>query len=157
MSDGAGSGGPSAEHPATTSAVAIAALCLTDRPMRALTSNPFFMIRAVYAPTLDGPTSRARVPLGIHLERGAIPLPQDQATTTDLETRIGAIIDRIRPAVQSDGGDIEFVEITPEGTVRIRFHGACVGCPSSLMTLKMGIERNLMDYVPEIQRVEAVD
>ena len=59
--------------------------------------------------------------------------------------------------MQSDGGDIELVDVTDAGVARIRFHGACVGCPSSLMTLKMGIERNLQDYVPEIQGVEAVD
>lgn len=77
--------------------------------------------------------------------------------TLELESRVGAIVDRIRPAVQSDGGDIELIEVTSEGVVRIRFHGACVGCPSSLMTLKMGIERNLKDFVPEVTGVEAVD
>ena len=79
------------------------------------------------------------------------------STTMDLETKVNSIVDRIRPAVQSDGGDIELVEVTPDGVVRIRFHGACVGCPSSLMTLKMGIEQNLRDYVPGVSGVEAVD
>lgn len=79
--------------------------------------------------------------------------------TTDepLAERVARIIDQIRPAVQSDGGDIELIEVTPAGVARIRFHGACVGCPSSLMTLKGGIERNLMDYVPEITGVQAVE
>lgn len=71
--------------------------------------------------------------------------------------RIGTIINLIRPAVQSDGGDVEFVEFTPEGVVRIRLHGACVGCPSSIITLKSGIERNLREHVPEVVRVEAVE
>lgn len=62
----------------------------------------------------------------------------------------------IRPAVQADGGDIEFLGITPAGVVQIRLHGACVGCPSSTITLQMGIERNLKEHVPEIQKVEAV-
>ncbi|MEM9373788.1 MAG: NifU family protein [Planctomycetota bacterium] len=67
------------------------------------------------------------------------------------------VIERIRPAVQNDGGDIELVEITPENTVRIRMHGACVGCPSASMTLRIGIERNLKERVPGINAVEAID
>lgn len=73
------------------------------------------------------------------------------------EQRARGIIDLIRPAVQSDGGDIEFVELTSDGTARIRLHGACVGCPSSQMTLKIGIEKNLRDHVPEVRQVEAID
>lgn len=71
--------------------------------------------------------------------------------------QVAFVIERIRPAVQNDGGDIELVEITPTNTVRIRMHGACVGCPSASMTLRMGIERNLQDRVPGITAVEAVD
>lgn len=67
--------------------------------------------------------------------------------------RVEQVISRIRPAVQSDGGDVELVEITKEGVARIRLHGACVGCPSSSMTLHMGIERNLRERVPEVTRV----
>ena len=77
--------------------------------------------------------------------------------TEDLATRVGWVIERIRPAVQADGGDVELVEVTEEGLVRIRLHGACVGCPSSQMTLKMGIERNLRHHVPEVTGVEAVN
>ncbi|MEX0774884.1 MAG: NifU family protein [Phycisphaeraceae bacterium] len=65
-------------------------------------------------------------------------------------------MERIRPVVQSDGGDIELVDVTSQGVVKIRFHGACVGCPSSSMTLQMGIERNIRDRVPEIVAVEQV-
>ncbi len=71
--------------------------------------------------------------------------------------RVAKIINLIRPAVQSDGGDIELVEITPAGVVKIRLHGACVGCPSSQATLQMGIERNLRDHVPEVKSVVAVE
>lgn len=78
-------------------------------------------------------------------------------STTDLGSRVEQVINLIRPAVQSDGGDVEFVEVTPEGVVRIRLHGACVGCPSSNVTLQLGIERNLRAHVPEITRVEAID
>lgn len=70
--------------------------------------------------------------------------------------RASQIIDRIRPAVQDDGGDLELVDITAEGVAQIRLHGACVGCPSSSMTLHMGIERNLKEKVPEITGVEQV-
>jgi Fe-S cluster biogenesis protein NfuA len=66
------------------------------------------------------------------------------------------VIDRIRPAVQADGGDVELVEVTSAGLVKIRLHGACVGCPSSTMTLRMGIERNLRLHVPEVTGVEGV-
>ena len=61
---------------------------------------------------------------------------------------------RIRPAVQDDGGDIEFVsfdEIT--GVVMLRLQGACAGCPSSSVTLKSGIENMLMHYIPEVKEV----
>ncbi len=77
-------------------------------------------------------------------------------TSSDLGSRVEQVINLIRPAVQSDGGDVEFVEITPDGIVRIRLHGACVGCPSSNVTLQMGIEKNLRAHVPEITGVEAV-
>ena len=70
--------------------------------------------------------------------------------------RVAAIIDRIRPAVQSDGGDLELVEVT-DGVVTVRFHGACVGCPSSTMTLQTGIENNLRMYVPEVREVRAIE
>ncbi len=76
---------------------------------------------------------------------------------SDVSERVARILELIRPAVRSDGGDVELVGVSEEGVVTIRLHGACVGCPSSQMTLKMGIERNLMDHVPEVKRVEAVD
>ena len=78
-------------------------------------------------------------------------------TPPSVADRTQKILNLIRPAVQADGGDVELVEVTTDGVVRIRLHGACVGCPSSSITLQMGIERNLRDHIPEIQRVEAVD
>lgn len=74
-----------------------------------------------------------------------------------LRDRVQGILDLIRPAVQSDGGDIELLDITAEGVVKVRMHGACVGCPSSSMTLRQGIERNLREHVPEVTGVQAVD
>ena len=70
--------------------------------------------------------------------------------------RVQSVIDLIRPAVQADGGDIELVDVADDGVVHIRFHGACHGCPSSNLTLQMGIERNLRDQVPEVTRVVPV-
>lgn len=70
--------------------------------------------------------------------------------------KVQGVINLIRPAVQADGGDIELVDVTDEGVVQIRFHGACHGCPSSTMTLQMGIERNLRERVPEITQVVPV-
>ena len=70
-----------------------------------------------------------------------------------IRERVQGVINLIRPAVQADGGDIELVDVNPEGVVQIRFHGACHGCPSSTMTLQMGIERNLREKVPEVTQV----
>ena len=62
----------------------------------------------------------------------------------------------IRPAIRADGGDIELVDIDEAGVVSVRLLGACVGCPSSSMTLTMGIERNLKEYVSEVTSVVCV-
>jgi len=79
------------------------------------------------------------------------------ATELTLYDRVEHVINLIRPALQSDGGDIELVEVTDNGTVRIRFHGACAGCPSSNLTLQTGIERNLKERIPEIRQVLPVE
>lgn len=85
------------------------------------------------------------------------PGPQTPPSRTpSLHDRVTRVIDLIRPAVQSDGGDVELVDITAEGIVKIRLHGACVGCPSSTMTLQTGIERNLKAHVPEVKGVQPV-
>jgi len=65
-------------------------------------------------------------------------------------------LERIRPALQADGGDVELIEVTDDGIVRVRLLGACGGCPMATMTLKEGIERLLKEEVPEVQAVEAV-
>ena len=79
-----------------------------------------------------------------------------QPAQTPLTQRVADVIDLIRPAVQGDGGDIELVEVSESGLVKLRLHGACVGCPSSTMTLKMGIERHLKERVPEVSEVVCV-
>ena len=75
--------------------------------------------------------------------------------TESLQSRVEAVLALIRPAVQEDGGDFELLEISEEGVVKIRFLGACVGCPSSEMTLRDGIARNLRRRVPEVTEVVA--
>ena len=63
---------------------------------------------------------------------------------------------KIRPFLQRDGGDIEFVDLTEDGVVKVRLTGACKGCPMSQMTLKQGVERALMKEVPGLKEVQAV-
>ena len=95
-------------------------------------------------------------PIRVHM--GAFIFCQTSASneTATLHQRVAAVLERIRPAIQSDGGDMELVEITEGNVVRIRLLGACVGCPSSTITLQMGIERNLKEKVPEVVAVEQV-
>jgi Fe-S cluster biogenesis protein NfuA len=82
-------------------------------------------------------------------------MPSTTTSTQEpsLRDRIQGVLNLIRPAVQADGGDVELVDVAADGTVQIRFHGACHGCPSSTMTLQNGIERNLREKVPEVTRV----
>jgi Fe-S cluster biogenesis protein NfuA len=69
---------------------------------------------------------------------------------------VKTILETIRPALQADGGDVELVEVTAEGVVKVRLVGACGHCPMSTMTLKMGIERTLKDKVPGVTEVVSV-
>lgn len=86
----------------------------------------------------------------------SMPLNQLSNLQGTLPERVGQIVNMIRPAVQADGGDLELVQVTPDGLVQVRFHGACVGCPSSSLTLQVGIERSLKEHIPEVRAVEAV-
>ena len=72
-----------------------------------------------------------------------------------MEEKIKETIDKIRPMLQSDGGDVEFVGFE-DGVVKVRLKGACAGCPMSQMTIKNGIERLLKQKIPEIKSVERV-
>ncbi len=75
--------------------------------------------------------------------------------TGDLKERVQVVMDKLRPALQMDGGDAELVDVR-EGVVLLRLMGACAGCPMSTMTLKMGIEQRVKAEVPEIVSVEAI-
>ena len=74
----------------------------------------------------------------------------------DLRPQVEEVIGAIRPMLQADGGDVEVVEVTEDGTVKVRLKGACGGCPMAQLTLKQGIERRLKDSIPEVKRVESV-
>lgn len=67
--------------------------------------------------------------------------------------KVQAAIEKIRPALQMDGGDIELVSVDDEGTVKVRLQGACSMCPSIQMTMQHGIERSLKEELPEIRQV----
>ena len=72
-----------------------------------------------------------------------------------MKEKVEAALEKIRPALQADGGDVELVDVN-DGVVSLRLTGACSGCPMATMTLKMGIERILTEQVPEVKEVVAV-
>ncbi|MBQ8563916.1 MAG: NifU family protein [Firmicutes bacterium] len=73
-----------------------------------------------------------------------------------MEQKIREALDKIRPFLQRDGGDIEFVELTEDMTVKVRLQGHCAGCPGAQMTIKGVVERILKESYPEIKAVESV-
>ncbi|AQQ08616.1 Fe/S biogenesis protein NfuA [Sedimentisphaera cyanobacteriorum] len=74
-----------------------------------------------------------------------------------ISDKIKECIQQIRPMLQSDGGDIELVEVTENNDVKVRLQGACRGCPGARMTLKMGVERRLKEQVPGVGEVISVE
>ncbi len=74
----------------------------------------------------------------------------------EIEKKIVKILEtKIKPAVAKDGGDIKFIEFK-NGVVKVQLQGSCVGCPSSTMTLKQGVQNLLMHYIPDVKQVEAI-
>ena len=73
-----------------------------------------------------------------------------------MKEKIQAAIEKIRPMLKADGGDVELVNVSEDGVVQVRLQGACSGCPMSQMTLKNGIERIIKQEVPQVKTVEAV-
>ena len=71
--------------------------------------------------------------------------------------KVKEVLDEIRPMLQNDGGDLEFVELKADNTVIVKLRGACAGCPGARMTLKMGVERHLKSKIPDVKAVEAVN
>ncbi|MEZ4598536.1 MAG: NifU family protein [Syntrophotaleaceae bacterium] len=74
-----------------------------------------------------------------------------------MKDKVQEVLDMVRPSLQADGGDVELVDITDDGVVKLRLKGACGSCPMSTMTLKMGIERALKNAIPEVREVERVE
>jgi Fe-S cluster biogenesis protein NfuA len=72
-----------------------------------------------------------------------------------MQDKVEEVLDKIRPSLISDGGNVELVEVN-DGTVKLKLVGACAGCPMSTITLKMGIERILKQEIPEVKEVVAV-
>jgi len=72
-----------------------------------------------------------------------------------MKEKVEAVLARIRPTLQSDGGDVELIDVN-EGIVRLKLKGACAGCPMATMTLRHGIERILKEQIPELKEVLAV-
>lgn len=66
------------------------------------------------------------------------------------------VLDAVRPSLQADGGDLEFIDVDDDGVVSLELTGACAGCPMSQMTLSMGVERILKEHVPGVTQVRAV-
>ncbi len=73
-----------------------------------------------------------------------------------MKEKVEKILDEIRPMLQADGGDVELVEVADDGIVKVKLTGACSGCPMSTITLRMGIERKLKEFIPEMKAVEQV-
>ncbi|MCD5405947.1 NifU family protein [Peptococcaceae bacterium] len=73
-----------------------------------------------------------------------------------MKEQVQEALDRVRPYLQRDGGDVELVEVTDDGVVKVRLKGACQGCPGAIQTLKLGIERALKQAVPEVKEVVQV-
>lgn len=73
-----------------------------------------------------------------------------------MKEKVESALNKIRPSLRADGGDVELIEVTSDGIVKVRLTGACGGCPMSQMTMKMGIEKIVKGEVPGIKEVVAV-
>lgn len=72
-----------------------------------------------------------------------------------LKEKVEAALNKVRPSLQADGGDVQLIDVDDNGVVKVKLQGACAGCPMSQMTLKMGIEKILKQNVPEVSKVES--
>jgi len=73
-----------------------------------------------------------------------------------MKEQVETVLNKIKPTLQADGGDVELVEVTEDGVIKVRLKGACGSCPMSQMTLKMGIERLIKKEIPSVKEVVAV-
>ena len=72
-----------------------------------------------------------------------------------LREKVEDALQKVRPSLQADGGDVQLVDVDENGLVKVKLTGACAGCPMSQMTLKMGIEKVLKQNIPEVTSVES--
>lgn len=77
------------------------------------------------------------------------------ADNKDLKSKVQEALNKIRPMLQADGGDIELIDVVGK-VVKVKLTGACGCCPMSQMTLQMGVQRAIKEVIPEIEKVEAV-
>ena len=73
-----------------------------------------------------------------------------------LKEQVEKALDEVRPALQADGGNVELVDVTEDGVVKVKLTGACGSCPMSTYTLKLGIEQKLKEKIPEVKEVQQV-
>ena len=73
-----------------------------------------------------------------------------------VKEKVEEVLKEVKPSLQADGGDVELVEVTEDGIVKVELQGACAGCPMSQLTLKNGIEKKLKEEIPEVKEVQAV-
>jgi Fe-S cluster biogenesis protein NfuA len=83
-------------------------------------------------------------------------MAESATTEPTLKERVTEVLERIRGYLQRDGGDLELVEVTDDGVVRVKLQGACRGCPMSQITISRGVEAALKEEIPEVDHVEAV-
>jgi Fe-S cluster biogenesis protein NfuA len=81
----------------------------------------------------------------------------EQVNQNELEKKVKNVLEQIRPYLQSDGGDIRFINMTEDNVVNVELMGACGSCPYSIMTLKNGVETAIKKALPDIKAVEAIN
>jgi len=93
----------------------------------------------------------------IALQTSAATIHEKEAIRlADIKEKVIPVIEKIRPMLQADGGDIELIDVGDDGIVKVKLVGACAGCAMSQYTLKLGVERMLKHEIPEVTQVEAV-
>ncbi|MFO7819246.1 MAG: NifU family protein [Halanaerobacter sp.] len=73
-----------------------------------------------------------------------------------MQEKVEEVLEKIKPSLQADGGDVELIEVTEDGIVKVELQGACAGCPMSQLTLKNGIEKKMKEEIPEVKEVQSV-
>lgn len=81
----------------------------------------------------------------------------NEAKKEQVIQKVQSVIEQIRPYLQNDGGDIEFIELTDQDVVHVKLKGACHGCPMAYQTIKHGVEATIKKHVPEIKEVIAIN